>query len=252
MVARGNGAEGRRCPGPGQRERHRHRRRLSRAAAAMIPPPPLRCQSSRCARSSAGQRPGAPGVSGGASADGGEARTRAAGRGRLPPLPASPLFLSPSLRLFGRLGEGPCRREAGDAVSKERGSEGRRSGTGWGRAGCRAAAGPGGNLARVPGGGPGGQGPLPGDESDSRVPSPGPREAPLEEVAVPRPRGFCGRHAADRRSRGSPSQISHVGTSPQGRAAQAKWTWSPFPSGPGRRRGNSCKVPRQLWAVAGG
>lgn len=70
-------------------------------------------------------------------------------------------------------------------MSKERGSEGRRSGTGWGRAGCRAAAGPGGNLARVPGGGPGGQGPLPGDESDSRVPSPGPRETPWKKLQCP-------------------------------------------------------------------
>lgn len=109
------------------------------------------------------------------------------------PPPAPPLFLSPSLRLFGRLGEGPCRREAGDAVSKERGSEGRRSGTGWGRAGCRAAAGPGGNLARVPGGGPGGQGPLPGDESDSRVPSPGPRETPWKKLQCP---GLVGLWAA--------------------------------------------------------
>lgn len=148
---------GGRCPGPGQRGRRR-RRRLSRAAA-MIPPPQPRCQSSRCAWSSAGQRTG-PGCER-RSGRGWRGSEGAGGRARKAFSPASPLFFPfPSLRLFGRLGEGPCRREAGGAGSEARGSEGRsaerdRPEPGRVRGGAR---GPGrreprGRPTRVPGGG---------------------------------------------------------------------------------------------------
>lgn len=114
--------------------------------------------------------------------------------------PAAPLFsFPPSLRLFGRLGEGPCRREAGGAGGKALGSGGRRSGAGQAGAGRRAgrgaarggraAAGPRGSLAGVPGGGQGGQGPWRGCASDSRFPSPGPREDPWKKLKC---RGLVG------------------------------------------------------------
>lgn len=218
---------GGRCPGPGQRGRRR-RRRLSRAAA-MIPPPQPRCQSSRCAWSSAGQRTG-PGCER-RSGRGWRGSEGAGGRARKAFSPASPLFFPfPSLRLFGRLGEGPCRREAGGAGSEARGSEGRRSGTGRSRAACRAARG--GRAA----------GSREGDRPGSLAAAGGwtgagawvrerlpvfftrPSGGPLEEVVVPGPRGPCGRRAAARRSQGSPSQISHVGTCPEGLATRAKGT----------------------------
>lgn len=165
--------------------------------------------------------------------------------------PAAPLFsFPPSLRLFGRLGEGPCRREAGGAGGKALGSGGRRSGAGQAGAGRRAglgaarggraAAGPRGSLAGVPGGGQGGQGPWRGCASDSRFPSPGPREDPWKKLEVSGPRGPCGRRAAARGSRGSPTWVR-----PQRAAvARAKGTRDLFPSGPWRPLGNSCKVPR--------
>lgn len=153
----------------------------------------------------------------------------------------------PFLGIFGRLGEGPCRREAGAAgLRGERGAGRRgsverdRPGPGLVRSGGRRpdSRGPGGSL---PGsraaGGPGAGAP----------PAPRALGSPWEEVEVPGPRGPCVRRA---RSRGSPSRSSHVG-----------------PGGPRRRipgdpvslsrrgwalPGNSCEVPRQLSVVPRG
>lgn len=244
---------GGRCPGPGQHGRRR--RRLSRAAAMILPPQP-RCQSSRCAWSSAGQRTG-PGCER-RSGRGWRGSEGAGDRARKAFSPAPPFF-PPSL-LLGFLG-GSARAPAG----------GRRAAQGTGRGAPRVGgagqAGAGPRAGRREGAGPpgagretdlgpgrrrtGGQGPGPGYESDSGFPSPGPREAPWRSCSAGASWALwaacCGSPVP-----GVPISDLPRGYGPGGprRASQGDLVclplraWAP--------PGNSRKVPRQLWAVARG
>lgn len=220
---------------------------MSRAGAArMLPSQPPRRHDSAARAAKVRGAPGArrgfgqgPGASGGAAGDGGEARARAAGRRRL--FFFSKLLLPPP-RIFGRLGEGPCRREAGAA--------GLRGERGAGRRGSVERDRP--EPGRVRGGGrrPDGRGPgsrAAGGPGAGAAPAPQALGSPWEEVEVPGPRGPCVRRVG---SRGSPSRSPHVAPggprrrSPGDPVSLPRRGWAP--------PGNSCEVPRQLSVVPRG
>lgn len=212
---------------------------MSRAGAARTPPsqPPRRHDSAARAakvRGAPGARRGCgpgPSASGGAAWDGGEARARAAGRRRLfPQLPPPPF---PDDFWAARRGPLPAGGGSGRAARGARRGAPRVGGAGQARAGPRAgwrekAGRP--RAGREPGPPGRGRG-LRVARGRERLPLPRPSGVPGKKLKC---RGLvgpaCGELGPAGLHPGVPTWV------PEDRAAEARGTRCPFPSGAGRRR----------------